>query len=731
MADFLADRPAPEVEPGQTIEDALNNITLPQCTVGQAGLAGNPTDFEEILRRWNGGTALRSTLNPIALMRIWASIYRTYNDWVLSTNRSFVSNTEVELEIENTLIDPRSYRVEYKALSTGGSIEDQETTGRLIDLSDTNSTTNLSGFTTVRDGLPSQGLQTGELAGIQKPVSGGALTNGLMTFDLYPSLYTGEKKPFTNIGVLFGGPIEMITTFDTPTDIESLLNPVPDRPAKYGNANFANEDLTNWFQPYDYNLRRTEEGSNNITASLFLGSLVQQPNLSPVPFSETTGFESYNTLDLRRQVGYQNWDPTTSGTHNIDNFTYLYPEVRPGSSIRLSKGNVQIDDRTNGDYDFSPFSSYFPTTGNGAPIFKIPSTRTFQVLNNNTGNYDTATISCSLQVDSKAQADRFNVYPRYFQKNNLFSLDSPTRIRYSVYINTPSNRYFYVDQEIDKSIYLNNVKKLSITSGFDDYNNNLELRKYFVGFPYYKGLLRRSVVRINENSIVEELPANWENIAFYQNNNPTSFVISGTTYFDRTAFNAFALGNELTTSNLDQWRLLPYTLPYYSSTFNLQEDMEASPLLRNIPIGFDYTEDYISNSLIPFPTISQLSNIEQQAELQNTTGPELYYRNEFNKLLDELVSYCKATCLRFWTNTQLTLVRDYRNYTNNTVRVNNLNRPVSGTFGSISIYEVDTPVDIRSSNADRLWFLSGGTNSRVDIDTAVLLRLQELTGLIQ
>lgn len=295
---------------------------------------------------------------------------------------------------------------------------------------------------------------------------------------------------------------------------------------------------------------------------------------------------------------------------------------------------------------------------------------------------------------------------------------------------------------------LEKVKTVEITSGIKDFTDPSKQFLFQIALPYVKGTTTKYVTTlptINKGDFIDPAnsldPINW-NDPYWSNNSPEDFMLGGQRFSDKVAARAFSLANKTTISNVDKWKLLPFTLP---SSSDLLDDQLATTTftLQNLPNGFEYEEDYIDNRLIPIPEIAELTNIEQAAGRQAQSPYGYYMREEFSDLLYELVSYCRQTCLKFWRYDFVHSVMNYKDYSSVALQYQNETLsfqslvydvdPISLSLKpnpNLGTYEfADADIDIEKSRGPaEMWFLSGGTPSRVDVDTSVLQQILGLAG---
>ena len=733
-AAFLENSSAPAVDPGTAIEDALNQVTLPECTVGLAGTAGNPTDFEELITRWKQGGLIRGQLNPIALARIWVAIYRTYYDWVTQVGRTYPVAEDTILVTENTLIDYRDYEFEYKGLS-----------GR-------------SGIKVLRDGY--------DLTGTMKDPENNTpqifpkLTLG--DLDIFETTFDPdevEQLPLNAVSTLLGGPISLtmkfpgninISVFRTAFPLGQIIDNVS--PSDYIMTQSISDNIPgyfNWFHPFDYQIRSSTDGLT-FDRLLKLGTQATQPTNTITQI----GSDKVVPADPYRQMWAPSFNITAPNSDRVRVSTKV-SAIGEGSQLSFKNGTGAAASGINlADWDFNGAGITLPTLGS---IITVP-TKQGQIRHIPTNTFHPYTISANVIFNQGIEFFRFSnfsesvgqdafgnsiyemisgspIYNDEYIHTNLFAPIQNALLSYTISVNNPNNTVLWTTSSVkfDSEIYLNNVKSIEITSGFND-SPSLESRPYLCSYPYIKGTVAQSFFDVQDSTLVREYSSvDFDNVDYYSNNSPESYVYSGNTLPDFIALRAFQVDNKQGETNVNKWKLLPFCLPVSSP--RLRDDVNLSYILNpRPPLGFSFTEDYISNSLIPFPAVDQLEALQAQANIESTTIEEYYLRTQLNELLNDLVSYAKTTCLRFWSRQRLDAY-NFRTYRQNVINTNPLLTPIEDLgFGTsnIRIIEIPQPADVRDigAPASQLWFLSGGTSSRVDIDTAVLLRLAELTGLV-
>ncbi|WYL93584.1 MAG: hypothetical protein HEQ35_06605 [Gloeotrichia echinulata IR180] len=726
------------VKPGDSGSDASFR---PGCSVGLSGAAGNPANFNTLIQMWNAGGLTRNNINPFGLMRLWAAAYRTYFDFVRQVKRPYF-NPSSGTTVITSPITPEDYSVTFTGATGTASVSGKNLSGVFV------------------KGTPSYNKTTGLL---EELILDKRSLTGVDVEGFFPNFLLNEydagsntlDAPFGAIGLIAGGPIKCELAFNDSVDITAIKIPVPTGATSYNNANRSNSTPYNWFQYNNFKLRASYDGLN-YTSELTYNNPIQSSSLSVTSYKKYINRTSTVSVDtqLDNATSYelltQNVDVSNGhlfrGYLTTGNILAADSIQNAGSFNSrtcviefFQAPNTTISGRSEFQVDFSPITKglelpngelNLTLTRNGVPFparirtfysgGNIVDTR--QDVTFTSINVGTSTISPGLKGKS--------FVPDIYKINSLFKFGN---LRISVLdISNPNSPVSLSANGRCESLSLNQLKNLEITSGYVD---NGVLTPYLVSFIYVVGNKKKIVTNLSSTSTGEYTPNFSE--SFWSTNSPESYVLDGVTLTDEITKEVFnTLPN--TYSNVDKWRLMPYTLPFSSILLESKINL-SSATVRNIPSNFNYTEDYLTNQLIPLPTLNDLNGIEAAAKARGLSPQVYYYRLAISKFLQELIVYCGSTCLKFWRweGSQLS-VSNYRIYTNSMLNVDSLTRfvpvdnkgkPISTGIGTYAI-PISGSFDIETNTAaGQMWFLSGGGASRVDVDLAVLEKLLDISGI--
>lgn len=737
--------------PGQP--DKPTTSILPGCTVGLAGENGNPKDFNNLVAMWLKGGAVRANLNPLAIMRLWAACYRTYYDWITQVQRRYFNPNSVQLVTSSTFINPNTYKVEFIAPIGSGTIKGQELTGNVT----------LSSNYEFSTGIGYKEFLSNIIADVDLNTPGGVNSFAFNSYiyESYPDIWLKTRSvsgnsykylqaPFGAYVLMNGGPVTMKITFDEPSDITKIKMPSPFGDHSGGTytasngttanqPNWLNYDNPNnslrpfnWFFPTDFKIRTSADGvvyNNSLQFGTQLTSLA------------ATKYYAAGVANDPANLQFQRLNPKHITSVNLDKYSTFQATLSLGG-IRFASHNINYTGITPFDAKITSVttnnSSYNTTSLPGVgQTFSANRSYTMDVPLAN-GTLKTCTVASNIDVSKGKILVNNNgsqsaigfpvVYANEYADDILFQIKTQ-----GILLVKDGNTVVYQANFLPTIVPLTNIKVLELTSGIQESG---VFRPYLGSFPYIEGTTKISTTIIND-AFVEGYQPDFTD-SYWSNNNPSSYSLNGATYSDSVASQAFEI-NGMSGSgytNVDRWKLLPYTLP--RSGYGLQMRIEDSAItIRNLPSDFNYTEDYISNDLIPVPQPSSLSSIEQEAAIKNLPPYVYYLTKQMNLLLTEIVDYAQSTCLRVFSYTKPGFqVSNYKEYTKLVLSKNNaldtVPLDVLGGTNNISVIDIPTPVDIETSlQAGKMWFLSGGGASRVDVDIAVLQKLLEVSGIMQ
>ena len=721
------------VKPGDPIP---NSNFIPGCTVGLSGTSGNPSNFNSLVDMWVAGGLTRANINPYGLMRLWAAAYRTYFGWVKQVKRPYFNPSTTSIVYEQTVLNPSDYTVKFTSTAGTATVTGESLSGLFK-----NGTGKFD--------------SSGNLEQLLLPNNSASI--GLLTDVYFPSSLISSSDtvdgPFGAIAKLAGGPIKCELIFNEPVDIQAIRIPIANGVTSF---NYTTPTLSHpfpWFNPAGYRLRASYDGIA-YTSSYTVG-LVGGTAGGDYP-AKTLSL--WNSTNPRYKVTNQNIDALTMVRAIVQDSDVLASgskqrfSTNPYTAILLNTPTLLSNAYTPG-VDLSPITPGFEITDGikditlyrssvafparvkvtNTSLASISERRSYSVSTTTDPSISPATVSTltgkslvPVAYDQNALYN-YNYYDSYYG-----SLDSFGAEIYDITtISTP--RILSSNLKVNPPVSLKNVRALEITSGYQDGTN---LRPYLASFVYVLGTTTKTITTLNSDLIQSYTP-DFTN-SFWTSNSPTSFTLNTLTFTDAIASTAFALTG-ITATNVEKWKLLPYTLPI--SSINLENNIKSTSItLTNVPLEFNYTEDYLNNKIIPLPSVADLTAIEAAALARRVDPVVYYYKLQFNLFLSQLIEYCKKTCLKFWKWEGSNLsVSNYLAYTTSVLQVDNLGlfvprdqngNPISigiGTYGIDSgAFDIDSNV-----GAAQLWFLSGGGPSRVDVDLAVLQKLLDISGITQ
>ncbi|MBC1235915.1 hypothetical protein [Nostoc sp. 2RC] len=688
----------------------------PGCSVGLSNEAGNPSDFNALIDMWVAGGLTRNNLNPFALMRLWAATYRTYYHWCKSVTRPYSNPASSTVVTQNRLLNLNEYEVKFTSNLNSGTIEDTQLTGS---------------FTQGKydSGSGEYGIKRVSTAGSFKEITLAPYIPSVLfeVADVSANLLT--SLPVGGIAALYGGPVKCELIFDSAVDIDAVLIPPPSNVADPALPETTNP--FNWFFPSNFKIRSSYDGVN-YTSSLeynkFITALNQlvQTAVSPDKYYDwrqilytSTSTVSYPAL-ITAINNASNYSSSTTAKANLETWsTSLATNISTYGFINDTPFPTKVKSISYKDpsYDLSSFVVSRPLKGHEIEVVTINKSSTPKTCivrtwfkQNGVSRYTNGTSS--------------TLIPLQYRTNALAPLD----YGYFEVIDIASGGGIICQGVCESPISMKGVRALELTSGVVD---NTTLRPYLASFPYVKGTIKSIVTQLNNNLTIGNYTPTYTD-AYWTTYSPESFDIGSVTFSDSIAKSAFDLLG-YTGSNLNKWKLMPYTLPT-SSVFLESQIKSSSATVRNVPTSFSYTEDYINNKIIPLPTSTELTQYQTDAEARGLDPVVYYFRVKFSAFLKELINYCKSTCLKFWQySSSNRSVSNFETYTADALQFDNATLPVGDVIASgVKVYEIVTSgqFDIESNlPAGRLWFLSGGNSSRIDIDIAVLQQLLDIAGI--
>ncbi|XZF63856.1 MAG: hypothetical protein ACSI46_03720 [Gloeotrichia echinulata DVL01] len=718
----------------QPLTESSNNTFKPGCSVGLSGKAGNPENFNDLIDMWVAGGLVRNNINPYGLMRLWAATYRTYYDWCRTVKRPYFNPVGSTISTQQRLLSLDEYEVKYTANLNSGSINGKTITGafakaRRAGTGSSNRTLKYDDATKNDEYLLTPYIPE-SLYSTYEEANGTAIP------------YTRIDFPVGTIGTLYGGPIKCELLFNTSVDVDSILIGHHQGGSSNTASPSAPEGINpfNWFFPSNFKLRVSYDGVN-YNGDFNYNSIIN--NLNQLVFTNKTNNTPINPFDWRQisslsiSSTYPDLITTLNNTSNYSSSvnsrtnlnTYLSNDPDPASPTSLNQTTygfpndtpfttrIKSITSTIPGYDLSQFSVGRPLKGHEVEVVTVTQGSTPK----------TCIVRTWFRQDSvprKLSSGSSNVQfiPAEYETNALFALN----YGYFEVIDLSSGRI--CTGTCDPPFSFKGVRALELTSGIND---NLLIRPYLAGMIRVRGSIKSFTTTFTGPSSTSNYTPNYLD-SYWTNNSPQTFTLGGTQFSDEIANKAFLTVN-YTGSNVDKWKRLPYTLPN-SGIFLDNEVRLSSITIKNVPIDFDYTEDYINNKIISLPTDQELIDFETEA-LGLGRDPVLhYFRTKISAFLLELINYCKSTCLKFWQYGASTRsVSYYKTYTSQVLQIDNLGLPLDSLISStIKVYEIPTGGDFdieRSDPAKRMWFLSGGEATRVDVDIAVLQKLLDISGI--
>jgi hypothetical protein len=704
------------------------NSFTPGCNVGLSGQPGNPTNFNDLIDMWVAGGLVRNNINPSGLMRLWAAAYRTYYDWCRTVKRPYFNPVSSTVTTQQRLLNLDEYEVKFTSNLNTGSVNGTSTTGALSQGKFlTGGSTPLNGFSRREAGNTIPEVRT--TAYIPSVLYSTSQITENTTITTLVSLPAGA------IGLMYGGPIKCELLFNNAVDVQAIEIPN----TSYNASPSTPEGSTpfNWFFPSNFELRASYDGinySNSFKYSSIISSLNQTVSVdtsggpfdwrqiieAQISYTSTSLLTALNNISIysssvNSKANLETWlvnDANPASPTSLNQTTYGFPNDTPFTT-RIKSITSSIS-----GYDLNQF-----TVGR---LLKGHEVEVVTVMQGSTPK--TCIVKTWFRQNSiprKLNGSATQLIPSEYETNALF----PLNYGYFEVIDISSTGGRICTGTCESPLSFKSLRALEIISGVND---GLTLRPYMISFPRVVGSIKSFTTTIN-NTVTGNnayIP-NYLDI-YWTNNSPESFTIGTTQFSDEIVRNAFLTVN-YTGNNVDKWKRLPYTLP--TTGIFLDSQIKSSSLtVKDVPIEFDYNEDYLNNKIIPLPTNQELIDFETEALGLGRDPVVHYFRTKISAFLLELINYCKSTCLKFWQYGLSTRsVSNYRTYTAEVLQFDNLTLPLQSVIGSaIKVYEIPTTgsFDIETNNpASRLWFLSGGGASRVDIDIAVLQQLLDIAGI--
>jgi hypothetical protein len=766
-------RPGQE-EGDQQVGDSNIPDNFAQCSVGLVGTEGNPEDFNDLLTMWKDGTE-RSKLNPIALMRLWAAIYRTYYGWVRATSRLFPSATS-NLSVVTRRLNP----------ATDYSVTFQD------------------GAANIYTWTPSLNTSSGFVEGyLQGSGTEGAVGIGAHAYAISP-LTIGKNSTVQDTG---GALVQTpLGSFSNPQNGEINVTGQPTRAglvtAYYNNSSAINTGILGG-QHYVPFLSPTGityyYGAENTATPIDISEVILTANnvlwFSDVPDNDTdiayVKFQKPYNLIAPMSVGPYKLtlvfdEPITlENLHIPHNFT-SDAEVVNAFVMRSSFDGITYDEEVNyGDY-YNTYNTqtdsingplFFGTsTSIGGSSTVIPNARTFnayitQVYTRNTpaGTYTGVptysvnqaivghtNVSVSITKNGVPQTATFRAYAAetdrsiagYTLSESIAQQASEDdKLSFNIlspYAEQRRRLWELVDEDdeiiimgfFDFSIMNPNriIKSLEIEFGPNNVGNSTSL---FIGYthPVVVGT-KQTLTSTTTSNLLTYSQVDLDD-AFYTTNNPESYSLTGFTINDLIAQNAY---QGLSLTNKLKWTFLPLTLPYNTSLLRTALS-NIDFVLTDLEPGFEPDEDYLDNTMLRLPNDQAEWDAHVTLAEQLNRDPVRYWlRLRTNEVLNELINHCKGTCLKFWRLSREFSVRNYQDYTELNLDIQPETRDVRSlpfTQGlgiansnlregienlSIQTYLIaDGAVDIEDNPAPgQLWFLSGGGFTSVDLASNIL-----------
>ena len=603
-------RPGDPGETGTNSGDIIPDSNIPGCSVGLFGREGNPKDFNTIIDWWLDPDQ-RYKLNPIALMRLWASLYRSYFGYAKITRRLYPTSTSTVNVISREIDPAKDYSIELTS-GLGNKYTWDATTQQY------------SGFLT--------GLVPYSIQGIP----GGTERNDLRVVNhqkIYSDILGSYQEGYIN----------------------STYNVAPRDPAPIVGGVIDGETITAFY-------------NKDIIFKPPIGDIKYIPHLTPNNELRSDLDLTYNFIDpvsVKRRIVLLRHTSDPYPTFNLGGLKQYFYQIFDEVNLPYSL----IINRTQGPFELKI------TFTNPATINKF-------VLPNSINNINTAKVSL----------DEVNYQTVSVSKNQYYAnkLDYTGKVKSIIFEFNPTTTFEY-------------------------------------GHPLFSGIIQDST------SVSKEDFQTYGNVDFtdnyYSNTNPESYSIGSLSIEDELAKKAY---DNLTIDNTTKWKWLPLTLPFNNPS--LRGDINnLKVVLDGFDPTFEYEEDYASNRLIRLP--NSPAEWDEHVILSNqlNRNPVAYWHNlRFSEVLNDLINYCRTTCLKFWRISPGLSVSNYKDYTENVIDIEPETRDIrdltgvsagAGRINPVAIQTfslVEGSADIETSSAKDLWFLSGGGYTNVNLPSNIL-----------
>lgn len=779
-----------EEQGNEEVGDSNLPNSFAQCNVGLEGTQGNPEDFNTLLSMWKDEDE-RPKLNPLALMRLWASIYRTYFGWVKITQRLFPTSSS-NLSIVTARLNPAlDYSVRFddglgnistwdptlnavtgfveayhqgasegqgatgSGTATGGInlyIDSTKTTngvtkrilgGRLIQLpigsfsNPQNGEINVIGepsrlgivtkhfnnSSTINTGIIGgethlpffNGTEYSYYYGVATsatPVSISEIiltTNSSTPFTNPPNsstsiAYIKVQKPYNLTTPMSVGPYKLVLTFNDPIVLENLV--IPFRiiePLPGATLNYPSGSSIPTLNAY---VLKTSADGITYDQEINYGNYYSLYNTSTTSIYGIPSVNSHGTNDaVMPNARNFNAYITQIYTRNTPAGTYTGVPTYTTNQTIIGHQAISVPITKNGVDQTATFRAYVSTTNRST-----------------TGYTQTASIAPT-QESPDYLLMLNNITPKVFQTRRVWEL-------------VDQDNEVIIMGFFDFALMNPNrtIKSLQIEYGPNNAGNNTSL---FLGYkhPVVIGT-KQAISTTSSSELLTYSQVDFDN-QYYTDTNPENYTITGTRIDDIIAQNAYS---NTTFSNKVKWKFLPLTLPYTTPLLRTAIN-NIDFLLTDLEIGFDFEEDYLDNTMLRLPDDEAEWNTHLTLSNQLQKNPTVYWmRLRANELLNELINYCKGTCLKFWRINRQFSVSNYLDYTRLNLDIQPETRDIRtlpGTIGttlsdqnlklgaenfSIQTYLIQSgSVDIEDNpSPGELWFLSGGGYTSVDLASNIL-----------
>ncbi|MEH2126444.1 hypothetical protein [Nostoc sp.] len=721
---------------------------IPGCTVGLSGQAGNPANFNSLIDMWVAGGLTRANINPYGLMRLWAAAYRTYYDWIKKVQRPLPNPNNTSVLTSTRIITPAEYEIRYSSSTRSSIISNTSTTGSFIP----------SQVVRIQSPLSIK-LQPRQSPNTPRLIAYPYISSGLFD-DVGLEGVADVNAPAGALTFLYGGPIKCEIIFNKAVDVQQVLIPIPENVA---NPAYPESGEYQWFFPSNFKIRTGADGSSYNSSFEFnkiINALDASVNYSGINYdwrqigtlaSATTGstitalnaLSKYSSSSNLNIGSYSGSDSNPSDPSSPNQTTYGFPNDLPFNT------SIKTITYKNSLYTLDSIVVGRALLGHQLEILSI----------NKSGVPKTCILKTWFKTDSiprKTSGTNTLLTPTAYEVN---ALDNLSKGYFEIY-DVSSTPALVASGTCESPVNLLAVKNLELTSGINDGST---LRPYLAGFVNVQATVKDLSTPLNSAYLNNRYLPNFTD-SYWISNSINAFDIGGVTFSDEIAKAAYSLlGITGTLTNVEKWRLLPFTLPI-SSTSLRQQIVSTPATLRTKPTSsqqygdgsvnlggsqvvnpgdpsviIDYAEDYLNNKILRLPTLDEIDNYEYLSSINGIDPLVIHLRSQTNEFLISLINYCKSTCLKFWKRNVSNLnlrVRDYQTYTSLVLQYDNLTLSYDGaTDGGIQTvmtYEILTggTFDIeRNIDPGNLYFLSGGGASKVEVDVAVLQKILSISGI--